>query len=435
MIKSITITDYKAIAYLEIRPKALTVLKGRNAVGKSSVLDALDDVFSGGHRPARIRHGAKKAKIEIKLDGGVCIEKTVTPKTTTLKITDETGEEVKSPQAYLARAASGFGFDPLALMTAKPKDRAAFILEASPLSFVRDEIPTVFSAIEGCTNLNATRTAETLADAPGVMDLAGIDALRKSIYDRRTRYNAIAKETAATVANLRRALPADDGDIADWSGHARELDLQESRLKSDLAIEIQAIQHELQRDIDEIRKEAERLIEEQRVSARQREVDARAKAAPVIEAKHAELVIARKNAEDQIRLQALKTQLESERVKCADNTLAAERLSATLEAIDEYKKRKLSESPIEGIEIRDGEVYVSGIPFDECNTATQMLTSFQIAALKQGELGFMIADGVESLDADTFAMFCDAARSSGYQVLAARVEEGLPLTVETCDAT
>lgn len=442
MILRITIENYKCIASMEVRPNALTVLSGGNEVGKSSFLEALTDLFEGGHRPQRIRHGAKKARIEIELDNGVLIEKSITPKSTAVKITDESGAEVKSPQAYLNRLATGFGLDPLAIMTAKPKDRAAFLLEAMPIQFRRDAISEVFDAAPGCTNLKAIRATETLADAPEIMDIEALDALRDSIYKRRTRHNVLAKDADSTVSNLRKALPSDAGEDIDWKSRAKLLEQEVRVLESDLLClisqgqyklqtEIQQINHERDIEIQKIRDRADQLVGNAREKEREEELHLRDQAAPVIQAKHDEVTVASRNAEDQIRVQSLKEQIERERQKAGENSMAADRLTDTLEAIDEYKKRRLADSPLEGIEVRDGDIFVNGVSFDECNTATQMLACFRIAALKRGELGFMIADRAESLDDHAWEMFQEAAIGSGYQVIAARVDGTKPLTVET----
>ena len=91
----------------------------------------------------------------------------------------------------------------------------------------------------------------------------------------------------------------------------------------------------------------------------------------------------------------------------------------------------LAESSIPGVDIHeDGSITVDGVPIDQLNTQRQYFTAFQVASLKQGDLGFMVCDRVESIVGQEWEEFRQAAADSGFQVLVARSEANEPLTIE-----
>ena len=85
--------------------------------------------------------------------------------------------------------------------------------------------------------------------------------------------------------------------------------------------------------------------------------------------------------------------------------------------------------PIPGAEVRDGEIYVNDVPFDRINRAQQVQFALNLARLRAGELGLVLVDGLECLDAETYPAFEAAAATTGLQFLVNRVTSG-PLKVE-----
>ncbi len=85
------------------------------------------------------------------------------------------------------------------------------------------------------------------------------------------------------------------------------------------------------------------------------------------------------------------------------------------------------------MEIRGGEVYKGGIPFDRLNRAEQVKLAIRVAQLRAGELKLVCVDGLEVLDAQTFAAFAENAPRAGLQFVVTRVAPG-PLSVATAEA-
>ncbi len=183
-LTSFAVTNFRGVEHISVQPGALTLIAGTNGSGKTSLIEALRTIFDGGHHPSNIRKGERKAEIVLTLDTGVIVTKTVTAKTSTLTVTDSEGQELpgETPKAFVEKLAVGFSFDPLGLIAAKPKDRAAFILESMPIRFEPAEIIAADPDYQG-----------------GALDLEGLDVLYKGIYEKRKAANVSQRDTVGVV--------------------------------------------------------------------------------------------------------------------------------------------------------------------------------------------------------------------------------------------
>ena len=111
----------------------------------------------------------------------------------------------------------------------------------------------------------------------------------------------------------------------------------------------------------------------------------------------------------------------------------AERQTAALAALDQYKSDLLASLPIPGLEVRDGEVFRDDVPFDRLNTAQQVDVAVEIAKLRAGELGVICVDGLELLDSKALQAFRDRALDSGLQLFITRVADGDELSINSED--
>jgi hypothetical protein len=121
------------------------------------------------------------------------------------------------------------------------------------------------------------------------------------------------------------------------------------------------------------------------------------------------------------------------RFKDEQGKAEAESLSLTdgLGRLEALKGELLKTLPIKGYEVRDGQDYKDGIPFERVNKAKQVAVALQVAKLLAKDLRLVCVDNLECLDADTFAAFEKAALSNqDFQFVVTRVTEG-PLAIET----
>lgn len=430
-VTQVEIQNVKCLESVVIRPGALTVLSGKNGAGKSAVLEAFRSVFSGGHDPGLIRNGTKKASVHVELwleNGRTTIDKTITYKSSTLTVKDAQGRPVESPQRFLEQLATGFAFDPLEFVEASKKERAAFLAQAVPIATtIRDIVETLPHA-SGCQNTRKPEVEQALATvwprAGGACDLAALLEVRSAIYEQRTRVNAIAKEAAHTEESLMRTMPPapDTAPVV-----YEELEKKRAELFTELLTAKEGVKQWLAQRVDEINAAAAAEKEKTREHAENRlsQIDDAYK--PEIEQLTEKIVAARNSIEERTRFEEIQRQITANHAKATEHVHKADTLTVVLEAIDAVKARQLSESKIEGVEIRDGDIFVDNVPFDKLNTAKKYFTAIQLTAPKAGPLRLMICDRAESLDEENWQIFQEAAKESGFQVIAARVtdEEGL----------
>jgi len=122
----------------------------------------------------------------------------------------------------------------------------------------------------------------------------------------------------------------------------------------------------------------------------------------------------------------LAAQMESDAQQLLEES---DRLTNGLARLEELKTSLLSSLPIPGLEIKDGEIYVDGVPFDRVNESVRVRLAIEVAKLRVGKLGLIAVDGLECMDSKTFAAFEKSAADSGLQFVVSRVSDG-PLYVE-----
>lgn len=439
-LASIEVSNFRGLDHILIKPKSITILSGQNGSGKSSLIEAIRSIFNGGHTPSNIRLGEKKAVIELILDSGITIKKTITEKTSTLTVTDKEGRELdgETPKVFVEKLATGYAYDALGLLTAKPKDRAAFILESMPITFQVSEISSLTVASDGGKPSKTLGQVTTLP--AGVVDLDGFDKIYTQVYEARRVANVAQKEAESTVNLLAKGLPTQDE--KDWAaglsrlqtvqdGARKEVQEAEAAAEKSSVAQEHAIIAEINAKIQALTEErASRLaVVKQNLAAKLKQIKEITQ--PDMDKLTGEIATARERASAQERAAGVRESYETAKKRSREHVQKSMQLDAGVKALDALKKKKLSEQPIEGIEFRDGEVYVDGIAFDMLNTARQYLVAFTVAALKSGELGLMVADKCEALEAETtWKEFLEGAKDSGFQVICSRVSVG-PLTVAT----
>jgi hypothetical protein len=421
-VSRVEIENIKGIVWCELKlaGRALTVLTGANASGKTSILDAIASVFRGGSDPSLVRQGAKTGKVVIELSDGTIIKKAQSAKGTQLSVTTADGEVVKSPQAYIDSLNASFAFDPLAFIKAPKKDRSAFLIKAMPLVFTGADLHGLRM---GQIDVAGPLRAMVARDAK--LNLVEFEKLRLQVYEKRRNANVAVKELESGIISLRRGIPEDSEN--------------EPALHDELLLARQKMANLVERgeaDIAEIRKDAESARSVARKRLEEELAEIKTEEDRAVEEVHAEGLKAATPLQRRIgelegsikrmgEAEALRAHLAQQQDKLAERADEADTLDRALGALDELKRSKTDSLPIAGLELReDGEVYRGGIPFDQLNQAQQYWTSFEIASLATGDLPLVIADTAETMDESNLKEFYAAVEASGMQVIVARVDEG-----------
>ena len=436
-LKSVQIKDIKGIESITFETGAVTVLRGRNGAGKTSVVDALLSVFEGGHDPGLIRRGAKEGSILLSLDDGVTIRKTIKPDKSTLEVRTADKGKVNAEATYVKKLASGLRFNPAAFITMSGKERAEELSKVMPVKFTGEEV-------------NAAAN-EAILHPQEVIELKRFVEIREGRYASRT--DVARDQTAAEgfIIETERNLPT--GTTASWQDLVELLRTQVSEAKAGLERELTEVERKaigvvngmrdaLDGKLAALKKEYDEAVatlnwnynsgHAEVVKGMEAEKhDLRASAAAQLEELSTSLGQAEASLAEQNRVEGQRTQLEKMRASAQTLQKRWTQLDTAVKGLDRLKSAKLSTLPIPGIEVRVEknmpEVYVDGISWEHVNKSLQCKIAITIAAQALGDLPLMVLDESEVLDADSMQLLTDSAKELGMQIIMARVESGAAL--------
>lgn len=385
------IKKLKAV-HIDAAGKNVMVIGGRNAQGKSSLLDSIFMAI-GGKAAADakpVRDGERRGKISITTNDLV-IERTFSAEgATSLTIKNPEGAKFSSPQAILDKMTTSVAFDPLAFSRLDPK-----------------------------------KQAETLRKLVG-LDFAELDAERKRLFEDRTLVN----RDTARLANVVAATPAVDAGDYDPDAMAKT-----KRALSD-AVEQNTTNAKARAELGHLAGEVA-AAESRRNALLEQLAESERKCAALTERldKKTEEVSALKDVDlselqteyDRI-LEAAKAEMQNqERNKLvrqhAESEAAGNALTRRIAEIDEKKQSDLALAcmPVDGISFDDGVVYFNGIPFEQLAASEKIRISAAIACALNPTLRVMIIKDGSLLDDDAMAILADIATEKDIQIWIERV--------------
>ena len=361
----------------------LQVIGGRNAQGKSSVLDAIWLALGGGKAAKEtalpIRDGEKKASVRLDL-GDLVVSRSWTAKGTTLKVESADGAQYKSPQAMLDKLVGSLSFDPLAFTRLSAKDQKAALLDLVQLD----------------------------------IDLDALDEQAKATFANRTRIGQEAK--AIGVVTVDESLPEAEQTAGELITKIRAVEARNA--ESVRATEM------YRRQADEVELLAKNLARLQQQFA-----EAKAKLLTLGEVPIAEI-------EDTASLEAQLSKVEETNQAIRANNQARgtahrkaelqgqyEAATDELKRLDRVKADALAAAqfPVEGLSFDEGGVTYQGVPFSQASSAEQIRVSVAMAMAMNPELRVLrIKDG-SLLDADTMAALKEQVAENDFQLWLERV--------------
>lgn len=450
-IAHLRISNILGIDELEFSPDGFNEIRGKNGEGKTSVLQAIQAATGQGHDATLLRKGATEGEVILVLDDGAEIKKRVTETRSITSIIDADGKKVTKPAEFMKSLVDSLSVNPVAFLTALPKDRVKVLLEAMPIHVDAERLEKI-SGIP------------PMADG-SVSGLAVIDEIRKLVFSDRTGTNRAVKEKESTINQLQLAMPDVPGGAegnedelrakVESATTAKDTELNRVRdkldgikvknqtkineIKTDTQSQIDTIRTETQQRIDEIKAEAQAKVdaintastasvteietaerEIERLAGLQREKTIQAHSDTVgpinqtLEAIRTNRTAHAKREQAQATIKQMESELEELKNDAAAQTKA-------LDDIDAYKLELLAALPIPGVEVRDGEIYREGVVFDRLNTAQQVQIAVEIAKLRAGDLGVCCVDRLECLDPESFITFRDQVLESGLQLFVTTV--------------
>lgn len=401
-IVKLEVENVKRLKAVSITPEGnLVVVGGRNAQGKSSVLDSIEYALKGGKSlpPRTLRDGTDRGYVVVETPNLVIKRSFTGSGNSSLVVCNRQNNlKLNSPQAILDKLAGELTFDPLAFSRMKAKDQADVLKKLMGLNF--DELEarkqnlfaerTLINRDEKTAEANLSQAAKH-DDAP--LEEQSASDLAKELREKTEANNA--------RANLEREVEGMDDEI-----HSMEDAISE--LKEELA--------QAENDLKQILSEKE---EKSKLLGKSKVYDT-----TELESKLAQIDVLNSKYRDNQRYAQLEAAL-------LDAHKKSEALTENLAEIDAEKADMLAraEMPIEGLAFDDSGVTLNGKPFCQCSSAEQLKVSIAMGIALAPELKIMLIRDGSLLDADSLKIVKEMAEQAGAQVWMERVSEGQEVSV------
>jgi len=397
--------NYKRLKAVTITPDGnLVFIGGRNAQGKTSVLDAIWAALAGGEASRAtqqpIRDGQDTAVVRLDLGDYIVTRRWTNDDAGTLTVeTPPSPEGLKqkysSPQRLLDDLIGKRAFDPLAFTRQSAAEQVATLLSTVTLPFNPDELARE----------------------------------RQGVFDQRTDTNRVVKQLEAQLAAVPAAPEGTPDEEVSAAAILREVEAARTH-NDEVHREVEHLA--VLQSAEERAEVAVADLEAQLAAARGRLTDARAVYA------EARAAVQQRETVDTA---ALLTQLDT--IEATNRAVAAARehrriaasleakradaaaLTAALESIDKRKRDALADVqfPVEGLSFDEGGVTLNGIPFSQASAAEQWRVSAALTMATNPELRIMqIRDG-SLLDDDSLRILGELAHEHDYQVFIEVVDD------------
>jgi len=403
--------NFKRLKAVRITPDgSLCQISGRNAQGKSSILDSVWAALGGKDAaPARpIRKGESSALVSLDLGDIRVTRKWTADDRSTLLVESKDGLRYPSPQAVLDKLVGQLTFDPLG-----------------------------FSRMD-------TKTSTTTLRALVGLDTSKEDAERARLYADRTMVNRDLKRVEGQL-ELTPEVEAPDAEvsIAELVAEHRDAgDLVKHHTAVRAALEAQREAFALRKSaIAEIKDGIEKLkvalaaaerelVELEHEGAKQKAIVA-ALVDPDLEAIAARM----KEAEavnGKVRAKKKRAEIAAEMMA---TSARATSLTEQIDAVDARKAAALAAAkfPVEGLSIADELVTFNGIPLEQASSAEQLRVGLAMGSALNPKLRVVLVRDGSLLDSDGMRLVAEWAEKEGMQVLMERVAndgEGAGVVIE-----
>lgn len=392
-INAFELENVKRVRTVALEPTAngLTVIGGRNAQGKTSILDGIAWALGGDKlKPASpTRDGSlEPAHLHVELSNGIVVERN--GKNGTLKVTDSRG--MKGGQQLLNTFISALALDLPKFLGGTDKQRADFLL-----------------GILGIDD-----------------ELASIDREYKRVYDERrfVGRDADAKAKTADTMPYYPDAPNEMVSVTELTAQLQRayfINEANERERTNVAQSVVELARR-HNEVDALRQRLEDAVAD--LEAYEKEVEGnKVNLANLVYIDTAPIEQAIASAEDtnaRVRANADKAAMQSNALALHENYDSLTYTLATLKA----KRMKLLEDagmPLPELSVENGTLIYNGHVWSDMSGAEQLRVATAITRAVKPECGFVLVDKLEQFDTQQLAEFASWCESEGLQVIGTRV--------------
>lgn len=409
-ISSLDLENVKRIKAVSLVPTqdGLTVIGGKNAQGKTSVIDAIAWALGGERlRPERpTREGsATPAKLSIELSNGLLV--TRSGKNGTLKVVDPSGK--KSGQSLLNDFVDELAINLPKFMSFTDKEKAEVLLD---LIGVGDQL------------FELDRKLQMLEDErrPLQRDYLGREKVAQDMP-----FHADVPDEPVSASDLiqqQQEILAKNGENQKKREQVSTIEKELELLQQHMGVaktRIEDLNNELSKAEEELTRIWDTMVSKQDDLAQ-----AQKSAQELKDESTAEIEAALNDIEETNR----KIRENEKRADLmAEADLLREQYKSYSEQIDAVRKERTAllegaRLPLEGLTVEDGLLKYKGAVWSEMSSAEQLRVATAIARARKPECGFVLVDKLEQMDSETLAEFGKWAQEEGLQVIGTRVSTG-----------
>jgi hypothetical protein len=376
-------------------------------------------------------------------------------------------------KGFLSSILDGVSLDAAAFLTAKPADQAKLLLENVPMEVTVEEL------VEE-SKLESDAIAELLRGREGMHALDKVRIVREEVFGLRRDANTLVRNKTAALAEFEAALPpASEIDPTDYQTRVETLEAQRrteemnrdnrvralrdglvkrrgnlaqasreetADLKSDLDDKLANLKQAYDDAVSQARSEfaskcgdiSKRENDEALAAGEEMEgyiAQAQEEAAGPIAEIDQQLAEIRSLAARSGEIRQMVAMRDRTAAELNDSKSAQAMCESGLIGLDSLRNRMLAKihETVPGLEVENGKLILDGVAFERVNTARRIEVCLLVARLRAKELGLIVFDNLECLDAETMAEFERQALASGLQYLLGRVRD-CDLTVRQIEA-
>lgn len=434
-VKLITIHNIMGIQDGKIEPGALTLIRGKNGVGKTSNIEAIRAALGKGATKANLlREGETEGEVVVILDDGkgppyLRVTATVNEDGVKRSIGYPGQPSLKRGADFLSDIRNEFALFPTSFFTMDRDKRLEMFLSAVPLTVGKEDLGLVLSLCRNARTIDLDRHAfKVLSD------------IEKALYEQRKELNAVVINNRKTMLTMREALPAEafNGELAatqlasakdEMEALLRKEHSEEKRIADIHTASVDAAKAQYQEDLDRINETKtfaiQAAIEAMNASMREMRSNFAAEQQSISTA----LATAESNHNAWIRASEARAHMERLDTEANEKAAESEVLTNAMNVdLVDLRTALLEQIPIERVSVQDGDIFVETpdglrVPFDAANTAERIRIVCDLALLKAGPLKLIVMDGAEALDAEHLALLRQAMEERGANCIASQVTE------------
>ena len=434
MIKRLILENVKRIKFLDISPdKNLVKIKGKNAQGKTSVIDSIQMILLGkraiGEKPILEGESSASAILEtdlFKAERQFYKDKYGVTKSN-LIVYDKTGKLINKPQGFLNELLGNAIVSPEIIIRKTPMERVEILKKTFGIDFSKLD--------EERGRLFQERTERRRSEKLLSGQLNAYRHLPEEIKKTRTT-EEVLKDIAKAEIPFERERESHElqvkerNQLADLKHEKNTLWINFSnrqKRKDELDEKIKKLQEELietEKDIESFRKRMEETKEimesvENKISSGYRVSTVDIERMESLKGELKEISLVEKTVQEM----ALRNRVYKER---EDERKKIQKLGREIETIDQTKKEILKKTkfPIEGMSFGESDILLNEIPFSECSAAEKIKIAVSICAETETEGKILKIEDGSLLDQESLKKIEEIAKCRGYQIWVEIVDQG-----------